>query len=336
VGAFDCTKPADGTPLLTCCQGPPGNLIQCGNIITKQVVYTPSFWLNVNTCQLFRTMTVTVGQYNSSNVLEFDRIEVHDYRLNQNGEVDYSVTSTTPAGLNDFNFMCGNLNERVISFSCNQAGETFTVRCLDSNGNPLTSTKWVYDIAFTNPITWQDLLGPWNQLLNYTSSNFEAIADGSIAFDRNGNISTGSTFSLPPTCQTGDIRDLNNGAIGGMLRKASIGAPIGYWSSASGPWKDPATSQSKCGFRRVDFNWKAWFSRVDLSQYYQVERINLRSIPPPTVCPSLSPLLNDNLDCESVQVLEFADGLNDNGGQRRPIFGPINYDPHITITRCRS
>ena len=130
MGQFDCTKPADGTPLLNCCQGPPGNLVNCGNLVTKEVLYAPSFWVNVNTCQMFRTMTVTVGQYDSSDVLIMDRVETHEYKLvPSNGtQLDYSVTYTAPVALNDFNQMCGNLNERVMSFSCTEAGETFTVR----------------------------------------------------------------------------------------------------------------------------------------------------------------------------------------------------------------
>jgi hypothetical protein len=339
VGDFDCTRPADGTPLLTCCQGAPGNLVACGNLVTKEVLYTATFWLNVNTCQLFKTMVETVRQYNNvTEVVEADRITTYDYKLvPSNGtQLDESATYTAPIALNDFNFMCGNTVGRVTAFNCNQTGETFTVRCFDSAGNVLPSVRWEYEIAYSNPITWQELLGPWNELLNFTSGNFETLTGSRISFDRFGNISQGTTFALPPRCQSGDVRDVDDGAIGGMMRKASITPPVTYWYSQAGPWQDPATSQSKCGFRRVDFIWRAWFSRVDLSQFYQVETVNLQSIPTPTVCPQFSPLLNDNLNCQSVQVLEFSDGLDDIGGARRPIFGPTSYDAHITITRCRS
>ena len=365
MGQFDCTKPADGTPLFNCCQSLQG-VVPCGGVSNVIVGYGSQFYLNTNTCRVYRTKREQVDAWGGGTVttepteIQRNLIDTTSWKIKPSDGSWFTnqITYTAPVALNALALHCGNTTGFVERFSCTDTTESFTLRCRNSEGVTFRGAKWEYTVDYSDEVTAQDLLGPWNELLVY------AIADNqlrSAAFDLFGSPSETGWGGNPirPACPNiqpaFDNPDAGYAApIGGMVKLFSFGPPIGYFYTNSDSPENgtpPDIATSKCGWVSFYFQWYAWFSTAMLSEFYEVETLRLGTSEVPQFCQRLipdwgigalpspvSPAEQSRIGftCESLRTLQFADGLNDNGGQRRTLFGPISYDPHITVTRCKS
>lgn len=323
---------------MTCCVAPPGNLVRCGNLVTKAVVYQQQFFLHVPSCTMYRRMDAKVSQTFQSGETR-DRIDtsIYEWRTSQ---LTNSVSSTTLIPLYVDNISCFNLpNVQRINDSCLAGSESFTVQCYSDTSPPGSVPGYEYTTTFSLPFTRNDMLGPLNELLTYMGQNFDT-APSVVGFRPGGEIGAAQFSAGTPECgfdpANGQDWDETYGAFGGLENKIDARNKVSYVYSIQSPFGAVMPTESAC-YRFGVITWVAWFSKVTLTQNYQIETYAVRSLQSPPICAQLAPMNTESTNvCDLVSTQQFTDGLNDNNGQRVVLFGPRDYTPHYTRTLCRA
>lgn len=334
MGDFNCQTPADGTPLLTCCPAPPGQLTRCGNLVTKAVVYEQPFWLHSPSCTMYLRMDSTVSTYLSTPTL--NRIDTRHYGW-KTAQFTSSSSFTSVIPLQEDQINCGNLPfVQRTNESCSTTVDSFRIQCYSPTFPP--GPGFDYSTTYSQSFTRQDMLGPLNELLTWAAQNFDS-APAVIGFRPGGEIGAAQFSAGMPECGTDPLNGLDwdetYGAFGGLENTIKVGEFIGYAASST-PLGAAIPSQSQC-FRFGVIRWVAWFSKVTLTENYQIETFAVRSLQSPPTCSQLAPMNAESTNvCDLLTTQQFSDGLNDNGGQRVTLFGPRDYTPHYTRTLCRA
>ena len=305
----------------------------------KAVVYNPNFFYNSNTCQMYRQVDYLLTRYSvgfDGTVATADRREILTFPVKPDLQsFDRQVQSpvNTTRVINDSTFMSGNGFVYLVSKVCNGENETITVGVKNSDGVPLP-WYFVYDISYKLPVSVAELRNHLDELLNYTASNYDSLTGELIKFNASGEPTSLPNAPAVTACANGF--DLSTGAIAGLVPWFYAGTPVSYFFANSGDpiFGDLTAYSDQCGFKYGGVRFTAWFSKVQLTQNYQVETIALSS-QTPSACPAIAPLGDLTLTCSTGGVVEKTDGFGDTGQPRAPLFGPISFAPHYTLTRCR-
>lgn len=256
----------------------------------------------------------------------------------RSGEITRGVTWTTPLPLLEDKISCFNnpLVQRT-NDTCTSSSESFRIQCYSDITPP--GAGFDYSIAFSLSFTRNDMLGPLNELLSYMAQNFDT-APSVVGFRPGGEIGPAQFAARMPECGfdpvNGQDWDESYGAFGGLENTISTRLGVSYISSQQSPFGATMPTDSAC-YRYGVITWVAWFSKVTLTQDYQIETFAVRSLQSPPICSQLAPMNAESSNvCDLLTTQQFSDGLNDNGGQRVTLFGPRDYTPHYTRTLCRA
>jgi hypothetical protein len=284
---------------------------------------------------MYRRMDATVETYLSTPTLNRTDTLEYAWRTNQ-ATRQASFTSAVP--LLEDRISCFNLPlVQRTNDTCTASAESFRIQCYSPTSPP--AAGYNYSIAFSQPFTRTDMLGPLNELLSYMAQNFDT-APSVVGFRTGGEIGAAQFSAGTPQCGfdpvNGQVWDSNYGAFAGLENKIEARNKVSYVYSIQSPLGATMPTESAC-YRFGTITWVAWFSKVTLTQNYQIETFAVRSLQSPPICAQLAPMNPESTNvCDLVSTQQFTDGLNDNNGQRVVLFGPRDYTPHYTRTLCRA
>lgn len=248
------------------------------------------------------------------------------------GQSSTTASNTSPIPLYPNNISC--FNQPYVRRSnnvCVAGTESFTVECYTDTSPPGATPGFDYTNTFSLSFTRNDVLGAVNELLNYMAQNFDT-APSVVGFTPGGEIGAVGTQPGRPDCTTDPTTGLawntSYGALSGLENSLSVSSLLVYLRTYDGNGAEMPTV-SLC-YRTGIISFVAWFSKVTLTQNYQVETFAVRTLQPPAICPQLAPMSAGNPKvCDFVQTQILSDG------SRPALFGPRDFTPHYSRVLCR-
>lgn len=338
MGDFDCTKPADGTPLLTCCQFSPTTEVACTPYRVISVSTGFSAFLNKQTCQMFakRVETITESNPNFDPPGDRNHIITNTQRPWQALQTEYTYTTPIPARLPavclDRSVDSGTITDTTYDYSYDCFGTTYTVR-----------------YEYSEPIPNDLIKQKHEEIESYLVASFDYLNSRNIlhltwAWDAGGN----QAVIWPALGERNRINHIICGSLSGSEQDdAAYGMFAGFYKSAGSGQFGPAGRfmklQSDDPFvSSYGISWISWFTKGRMSREYLVKRNSIGPANTTVECQSLGPFMiidstsiwYKEANCVLQQSQRFSDGYNENNQPRTILFGPLDRLPHIIKISC--
>lgn len=325
MGDFDCTRPDDGTALLTCCQelGTDTPCVQIGG--QYKLAYFPHrVFINVNSCRMFLRKKEYWYFTNPDFPLGWrDRTTTATYRVGSTAQlVDTTWTSDIAAGLplpttRPWNFYDFTRNDVGYSYKFNYGSTVHTIT-----------------VTFENEISFDELQARHVALENYVVGNFGTLGGLAYTYGLNYQILRYTMGTSSVLCGTTQLVPPIAGYARSIYR---VGGAIDLTEKSDTDWNIAEVSQY------------SWFAKGRLTRNYRVTEyaIAAQGGRTPELCGAqwlLAPFSStaafgstqSRFDCTQTRSVLFGDGFDQNGNPREVLFGPTSRTPHITTVACRT